>query len=157
MSQILPTKGIGARPRVEVRGRDLKKTRFELQNFSLIVQACSIYVMCAVYLGISIDLLAKINLHYNACQFFSGPSYPSSRASLFQFHDVGGCHPCWVVQSWSLFVPFAADHQIITRRPAIWMATKYSWKYIIIVSETSSQQTSGNLKKVKNNYFKLYF
>ena len=70
MSQIHPTKGIGVRPRVEVRGRDLKKSRFERQNFSLIVRACSIHVMCAVYLGISIDLLAKINLHYNACQFF---------------------------------------------------------------------------------------
>ena len=42
--------------------------------------------------------------------FLSGPSYPPSRASLFELHNVGGCRPRWVAQSQSLFVPYAADH-----------------------------------------------
>ena len=47
----------------------------------------------------------------------SGPSYPPSRASLFELWDVGGCRPRWVAQSQSLSVPYAADRDGISDIP----------------------------------------
>ena len=41
--------------------------------------------------------------------FLSGPSYPPSRASLFELRHVGGCRPHWVAQSLPLFAPYSAD------------------------------------------------